>query len=562
MLRPKICFLVSLLLTLHAFAESPLPKETMTETSSVKTLRILLEEGAGKFEFHIQGAFLFQDLQGKTLLKGSSQEDCWLARVLSSVPASQVYSVLVASFAQEKNAIGLRADLLEKGYESEIETIGLQPKTTQVKSPSSMRYRVLVGRFSSVESAQQEMNFFKNQFRPRVLERRLEPARGLVEFASADFTHLKEVEQGFRILVNKKGSALTLHRLASNSRGMNETRSEKRSFSGVIEFRIDNSGHLAVINELPLDAYLKGVLPVEMDAAFPLEAHRAQAVAARGSVLSMIGLKHREQDWDFCAGTHCQQFAGLSNQVPISNEAVESTAQEVLLWKKGICDTVYHACCGGHGESKEHIWVTPSEDVLQGRLDATNYRRTKFDLNLSEHSDFQTWLLSPPEWAFCRVKDVEHPVLSARSTQNYRWRELIYRQDLEALILKKTGQNLGTIYAITPIKRGNSGRIIDLEIIGSRKNLRLQKELKIRRALAESLLFSSAFIVQPDLDSDGLPISFTILGAGRGHGVGMCQVGAGGMAIAGKTYQEILSSYYPGTTLAKLSKNGNKDVTD
>jgi stage II sporulation protein D len=565
MQRQIIWFLLCLGAVALMTSKTVCAKEMMAKKESVQLqpLRILLEDGSGKFEFHIQGAFQFQDLQGKTLLKRTADQDCWMARVLSSVPAIIRHSVLVASFASKANATALQKTLRSDGYSTEIEMIGLTSIHEDLTNASSTRYRVLVGDFPNIEDAQALMAFFRNAYRPRLVERRLEPPHGVVEFANADFSQLMEMDQGFRVCLTRKSSSLTLHRLTTESRGMGASAPEDRRFEGIIEFRIDNSGQLAVINEIQLDAYLKGVLPVEMDAAFPLDAHKAQAVAARGTVLSMLGMKHRTEDWDFCAGSHCQQFAGLTNQVDICNEAVQSTSGEYLLWRNRICDSVYHSCCGGHTENKEFIWMTPPEDVLTGRPDGTRYRRQKFSMHLSEDEDLRSWLLDPPEWCECRVQDADHPVLSTRSMHNFRWREVVYRQDLEALIREKTELDPGTIYALTPLKRGNSGRIIELEVIGSRRNIRLQKELIIRRALSEDLLFSSAFIIQSELDDDGLPIFFTFIGAGRGHGVGMCQIGAAGMAIKGIDYQSILANYYPGTRLGNLhQESDSSDASD
>ena len=512
-------------------------------------LRIALAQELHKLEFRLIGGFDILSHDGDSLLSGITDDCRWMARVLESTPARMVHSVLVGSFAEKSNARALRQELLDEGFEAEIRVIGCPVAFASGFSVDNTRYRVIVGSFNTEHEAREHMTHLRNDYRARVVALRVAEPTGKVEFTDEDFGRLREVSRGFRLVPRSEDAQVELLRMPIDR--VPGSPLEDRTFKGELEFLIDNSGKLTVINEVFIDTYLRGVLPAELDTRFPLEAHKAQAVAARSSVLSMLGMKHMSDDFDFCAGRHCQAYSGITHLAEVTDQAVEATAGEVLIWRKKICDAVYHACCGGHGEHKENIWTTPPEQVLRGRPDMTDYRRRKMKLDLSQEADFREWVLDSPE-AWCNVLDLEHPVLTERSRKYFRWKEIHSRREMEDIIREKTGVDVGTLFDIVTVQRGVSGRIIELELIGSRRNLRLQKELNIRRALSRSLLFSSAFTVLTDMDPDGVPESFTLMGAGHGHGVGMCQVGAVQMALRDNDYREILKHYYPGTSIEQV----------
>jgi stage II sporulation protein D len=517
------------------------------EVQARPLLRILLAEGLPKIEFRVQGPFVFTDLDGRPLLESSGSERCWLARIVDGRPAIFLYSVLIASFADPANAAALVRELGAGGYEARIASIGRPLHFHEGQVHDNRRYRVLSGRFEDEARAAEWLTHFHNRWHPRLVRERVLAPTGRIEFTDAGFEHDQEIASGFRILLPPGGSAV-LSRLPVD-RGL-ATPLADREFGGLLEFRVDNAGQLAVINEIHIDSYLKGVLPAELDGAFPPAVHRAQAVVARSAVLSMLGMKHMTEDWDFCATSHCQQYSGLTERSPAAVDAVQATQGQVLIWKDRICDAVYHACCGGHGESKENVWNTPAEEVLQGRPDRRSRRGRQPDL--SDEAAFRRWILEPPDDAWCRVGPSELPQLSERSRKVFRWKDVFTRQELEELIHLKTGVDVGTLYDLVPVARGVSGRLIELEVIGSRRNLRLQKELKIREALSAERLLSSAFCVTMDTDEAGIPLRLTLLGAGSGHGVGLCQVGAAAMALEGRSTEQILAHYYPATQLKRI----------
>ena len=523
------------------------PKVSPPPWSSAPRLRVMLAERLGKIEFRVQGPFTIESLAGETLLAQAATDCRWMARPLQTTPARMRHAVIVAAFADPRQARRLVAELAGQGYEARVTELGFRPAPEEKVGHGKLRYRVICGAFDEMAGAAELMTHFQNAWRPRLVRERVEAPTGRVEITNAGFQLDREIEQGLRVRPAAGGS-VTLFRLPCER--WSDSPLEDRRFSGALEFRVDNLGQLAVVNELAVDDYLRGVLPTELEPGFPAEAQKAMAVAVRSMVLAMRGLRHVSEDWHFCAAGHCFHYSGLTRRQEAGSKAVADSAGEVLLCRGGVCDAVSHRCCGGHGENKENIWSTPAEPVLAGRPDCRPRKPRRTRLEREEAA--RAWILEAPEACLCRVTRSDHPALLERSRKDFRWKEVYLRAELEEVVRRKTGVDLGTLFEIVPVRRGVSGRIIELELIGSRHNLRLQKELKIREALSPGRLSSSCFTVHTDKDEEGLPRRFTLIGAGHGHGCGLCQVGAGALAEQGLDYRAILEHYFPGTELKLL----------
>jgi SpoIID/LytB domain protein len=523
------------------------PKPAPPPWPAPPRLRVLLAQRLGKIEFRVHGPFTIESLAGEPLQAMGASESRWMARPLNTVPARMRHAVIVAAFADPRQARRQAEALAGQGYEARVTELGFQPRPEERVHHGKPRYRVICGDFDEMSGAAELMAHFQNAWRPRLVRERVAAPSGRVEITDAAFRVDREVEEGLRI-VPAAGGSVTLYRLPCERWA--DSPVEDRRFGGALEFRVDNHGLLAVVNELEVDEYLRGVLPSELEPGFPAAAQQAMAVAVRSMVLAMRGLRHVSEDWHFCAAGHCFHYSGLTRSQEAGAQAVAETAGQVLLLKDGICDAVSHRCCGGHGENKEHIWSTPPEPLLAGRPDwqPRPARRRR----LEQEEAARTWIQDAPEECLCRVTRSAFPALVERSRKDFRWKEVYLRAELEAVVRRKTGVDLGTLFEIVPVRRGVSGRIIELELIGSRHNLRLQKELKIREALATGRLSSSCFTVHAELDGEGLPRRFTLLGAGHGHGCGLCQVGAGALAERGADCRAILGHYFPGAELARL----------
>ena len=353
-----------------------------------------------------------------------------------------------------------------------------------------------------------------------------------------------------RDAVRLSGPKFTIHNVQVGE-GYHWSHKETRAYQGELEFRIDRNGKLAAINVVPLEEYPKGVVPGEMATTFPLEALKAQAVAARTFFLYNFGRVHVDDPFDVCADVHCQVFVGSKSRIEKIEKAVRETRGVVILQKDQLCTTPFSAVCGGHTENSENVWSGDPQPYLRGVYDIVNAESvaSKFDLSLEENA--RTWIESSPS-VFCNVEKNGNPDYAAYAAKFFRWQASFTRQELEKNIKDYTGKAFGALVDLEAVSRGVSGRIIQLRVIGTKDNITIGKELRIRKALSPKTLYSGCFVVDKKGGSNGLADEFVIKGAGWGHGVGMCQIGAAIMAEKGGDAKAILQHYYTGTKIKRL----------
>ena len=341
-------------------------------------------------------------------------------------------------------------------------------------------------------------------------------------------------------------------------------RLETQTFRGSLRLLADG-GKIWAINDLPVEDYLESVISSEMSAQSSLPLLMAHAVISRSWLMSQIDgntapntqashgdafirwYDHTDHTlFDVCADDHCQRYQGITKETsPNVAEAIRRTRGELLTYGDEICDARFSKCCGGAMEEFQYCWDDTPKPYLKGIGDTPE--ETIPDLTVEENA--RQWILSSPK-SFCNTTDQRilrqglHDY-DQETTDVYRWRVSYTQGELSKLVEKKLGAGLGTITDMRPLKRGTSGRICELRITGTKKTIVVGKELEIRRALSESHLYSSAFVVEKQGDT------FTLIGAGWGHGVGLCQIGAAVMGDKGYAYDEILRHYYPGAEIEK-----------
>ena len=313
----------------------------------------------------------------------------------------------------------------------------------------------------------------------------------------------------------------------------NGAETEDRSYRGQIYVAIGRHGKLAVVNLVGETDLLSGLVPAEIYASAPTEALKAQALAARGQLVAKIGARHLDDPYLLCSHQHCQVYAGSNREHPRTNAAVAGTAGRVLMRpnRTQLVDTVYSANSGGHTENNEEVWPSRADPQLRGRPDPLVAHR--FPQGIDERT-LHGWLTEPP-------RTYSQP-LTESARASYRWSETLDPTKLPGN--PGIPASLGTVTSIEVVARGCSGRATRVRIVGKHGAMDISGELNIRRALGG--LRSSMFLVTAQ------PGRFTLVGGGHGHGVGMCQHGAMGMAAAGHDYAAILRHYYPGSTATKL----------
>lgn len=361
-------------------------------------------------------------------------------------------------------------------------------------------------------------------------------------------------------------------------------RKETQTFLGTLRFVVE-SDKIVAINELPVEKYLESVISSEMSATSSLELLKAHAVISRSWLLAQMKKRRevaesgnnffsftKKEDtlirwydredhtlFDVCADDHCQRYQGITKETsPHVAEAIRQTKGQILMDGDEICDARFSKCCGGITEEFQYCWEdTPKTYLTAVRDIALGVEHTL--PNLTNEEEAEKWIrFNPP--AFCNTQDkkILSEVLNDydQETVNfYRWKETLSQEKLQQLIADKLKMELGAILDMKAVERGKSGRISKLQIIGTEKIFTIGKELEIRRTLSDSHLLSSAFVVDKyDKDEQGVPQRFELIGAGWGHGVGLCQIGAAVMGEQGYHYDAILLHYYQGAEIKKLYK--------
>ncbi len=313
--------------------------------------------------------------------------------------------------------------------------------------------------------------------------------------------------------------------------------SEARYYRGAFKIA-RNDKHFQIINKIDIESYIASVLPSEMPANFPAEALMAQAICARSEALYKKNIikKHSKSGYDLCDDQHCQMYRGVSWERPASNEAVVKTAGTVITYKQKICDAIYSDNCGGHTQSSSDISGWGNMQYLNGTSNIKIEKQTENIFNPLFMENF----ISTPGNSYCAAGG------SIKKYQS-RW---IRKINADVINMTLSKLEIGDILRIVPRKRSLSGHVDSLEIIGTKGRKIIKNELKIRRLFNYSPLRSSKFIVETAYDKKGKPKFFMFIGAGFGHGVGMCQSGAYGMAVDGKTHGEIIGHYFKDTELS------------
>jgi stage II sporulation protein D len=519
-----------------------------TSPAQAQTVRVGLLEDYEKLTLQFHGAYSLQTLSGELVGEISPSEAKWRARVEKAVPAKFLFSILVGAFKKQTDAMTLAEEFEARGTPSLVRQVGGPIEVGGRVIGDNTVYRVQAGNFKTEADAQPLMDSLEEDFAPRVVREVLRVAHGTIELFDADLIQTFTLENGFRLVPALPDVHLTIFGVRTGS-GFHYEKTENRQYGGTLEVRFDHLGHLAAINEISVDAYLKGVVPSEMPAGFPMEALRTQAILSRSVVLTEKTIKHLNDPYDLCAHVHCQVYSGLTQEDPRTNAAVDATQGMVLVNDGMLVEPHYSAVCGGHTEDASLTWMMPTGHPEVGRVCSCSDTLEVPDL--TTEAGARKWILSSPD-VCCNLSELDLPVSSDYTRKHFRWEHTVSRHDLEKTLREKTGVDVGTLYDILPIKRGKSGRLMEIEVLGSRRNLRIQRELRIRRALSETALESSCFVVDVVNDDSGLPMEFVFSGAGWGHGVGLCQCGAARQAAEGKSAEEILRFYFPEATVEKI----------
>jgi stage II sporulation protein D len=385
----------------------------------------------------------------------------------------------------------------------------------------------------------------------------------------SDEAHREICRSSLIRVMAQEGSTCSLFNVTVGNR-FHWERTEDQTFQGDLILQLRKDGTIVAVNEIPLESYLTSVISSEMSTAAPMEFLKAHAILSRSWVLAALDRKKKAREtsipagkttegevirwydredhdlFDVCSDDHCQRYQGVTKIVSEqAEEAVRETRGMVITCQDEICDARYSKACGGLTEDFATAWDDKRVPYLGSISDASVFHR-----QITTEEEASRWILSEPE-AYCNSKDERLlekilPDFDRETKTFFRWTIEYSRTELEDILREKSGIDFGTLKEIVPLQRGPSGRISRLKIVGSKTSMVVGKELEIRRWLSRSHLYSSAFIVRVEADR------FILHGAGWGHGVGLCQIGAAVMAAKGFSGEEVLRHYFRGVEIKRI----------
>ncbi|MBN1779572.1 SpoIID/LytB domain-containing protein [bacterium] len=524
---------------------SPAPVRTkpVKTQKPMPVLRVGLMKGISSIEFSADNGFEIISDEAGFRTRGSA-DTRWRVEVLESTPGVSAFRLLLDTVTDRKDALERAEQFKRAGYDVEVVPAAAAPQAQYIGLKHSMDYRIYSRRwFSSWDEAREYQKLTWYGSDTHIIRSIMTTAKGKIRL-----THLGtgQFRDSIRPLT-VQGANFTLYEVSVGS-GFHWEHEETRIYPEKIEFTLDMEGRLTVVNKLPLETYLKGVVPSEMPAGFPMEALKAQAVAARGKALANYGIVHASDPFDVCADVHCQVYSGLTKRDPRTDEAVYRTTGIFMMKDDALCDAIFGAVCGGHTEDVEKAWSGEAVPYLRGRLDGSAWLKRYG--SLQDEKNLRRWIDDSPN-AFCNTQAEKVPDALQYTVKYFRWEVRLDQEELQRNLETRNGVSLGQIIDLVPLSRGLSGRIVQLEIIGTQGSTVIKGELNIRKALSPTTLWSACFYVEKS-GWNRVPDAFVLKGAGFGHGVGMCQTGAAMMALKGRKYQHILKHYYKGIKLTKL----------
>jgi SpoIID/LytB domain protein len=494
---------------------------------SIAEVQVRLRYGAFKVPTAVRAtaALLLTSESGKTRLGGG----IWTFTASKVVPATRRFHVFPKTFppSQEQELRAYMQSWKARGYAPEVLTFGRVFRTSAGKVMDNRLFWVSLARFKHQAEADALVKKLKTEevyawVRPETVA----PGGATIEVADASG---KTVYRG--------STPMELHseiplELADVKTGFMKDRRADRTVAPPLRLRVGPDGSIEVMGELPLESYLKGVLPAEMPASWPMEALKAQAVAARSEILAGLAGKFELEGFDSTTLESCRAYAGLAGHTPATNRAVEETTGVALVHAGKVATTVFCACCGGWTEDNEKVWSGPANPVLRGVPDFPPGKNpAKSGL---QAYGMQRWLTaSPPAWC--------------SGHKNFRWKKKLTKQQLSEIMRKS--YNIGDVKAVRPGGRGVGGRLLSLEFVGTRGVAKVDRELAIRQVIGG--LPSAMIIISSESAKSGLA-SLTLYGGGSGHGVGLCQQGAKAMAASGLAHAAILKHYFTGVELERF----------
>jgi SpoIID/LytB domain protein len=493
--------------------------EAVRLDSATEPVRILLSSGAEEIRLRTEVPIVL----GREVPAG-----VYTFRANRDAAPQRQFHLFVKSFAPDKSSERdtFLAELRAKGFAPEIVTIGRGFTTDSGRALDTRVEWVSIAREPTAAAAESRRKQLQAQgYNAWVQAQRVDDGRGFIQIRTAAGEVVASISSP---LIISPRAPVALEPVETSYW---DPKRGPQTFAGRIIVRLGDDHGLDAIEEIAIEDYLRGVVPAEMSVSWPIESLKAQAVAARSDVVAALSGRYTLEGYDFFATERSRAYQGAAGWSAATDEALRATAGEVLAEDGRVAPAVFSASCGGWTEDNDTAWFGPPDPALRGVADS---KRGGTRISPQESPDR---FLRERGNAYCAVDEA-----------SFRWQRSYAEPELRAIINKVVP--VGRIEDIALGERGVSGRLKSVRIRGSSATETVQKELPIRRAFGN--LPSAFFILNKSRGVSGETV-YTFTGGGRGHGVGLCQQGARGMAMQGAKYDEILRHYYRDTSVVKVN---------
>ncbi len=509
-------------------------------------IKVKVVDDFEQIDFRLSGHFTVEDLNGRCVFESLTGEARWRVVVEASAPAKFEYGVVVHEFYSPEKAKEQAQHLREKGYEAQIRSFGYRWQLGENRTIVNESYRVYLDGFPTIREARKMQRRLVDFDRPNIFRYRAREARGVLEMFDVNFSKSTKCGGPIKLTPRRRDSVISLLNIRARGDVM-----EFPNLYG-IEFSINDKGKLQCLAEMDIEAYVGGLLTAQYHKELPDTYLRALAITLRSWVAANWGRVHKDEPYQFCSSEHCFLLSGLKGWPRRVVNIMRETKGLVLTCDNEICDTPSHPVCGGHTEDLENVAGIETKPYLTSFFDTAFHQVPDGAPDvLNNEEALETWIASRPN-VYCKPGEDAKTGALGDFQRFFRWEVEYTRQELEEILSVKLGEEVGMLFDIVPLKRGKSGRLSEVEILGSRQNIKLVGDEAIRDAFAEGRLPSTCFVIRVELDEQGIPTFFHFHGAGNGHGVGMCQFGAISQSLAGTSTEKILEHYF-GTDV-KLEK--------
>ncbi len=518
--------------------------------NGLPSIRVLLFKDRKHIDIRIAAnEFYITDLKGNRLFEGVINDKFWRIKIKESKPAEYNYFLMLKESKLKQTIEDEITKLHELGNNASCLTVGGEIHLNNRLVNQNEKHILLAGPFNSEKEARHHSNEYGFLDHCRIHRKPVKSAQAILEIYDPSCEQFLEIRDGIKLVPQKPGVYFEICNFEIRQDSGRKPQKENLFYNGQLVIKADEDKNLIGINEIYLEDYLKGVLLSEIEGSISLAYAKSLAIAVRSQVIARFGQYHTAEEFDFCSEGHCLRYYGIKDGNDVIDRAIKETHGLVLHRDEKVCNAYFSYSCGGYTENASDVWFKENDCFSTARYDGEELPPD--DLDLTVEDVVEQWILDRPN-VYCRQEATDKTHLTRVGSDAFRWEVFYTRQELEQILYDKTGEKPGIIYELIPLKRGVSGRIKELEILGSLKNVCIRGELNIRSALSDTLLNSSCFFVKAEKDEDGVPLNFLLVGAGKGHGVGLCKAGAAKMAKFNRRAEEILKHYFEQSSIKEI----------